>query len=167
MDFTLTDEQEALRSSVRRWATREVAPGAPERDRDSRWDPRVWESLAAQGLAGLPIPEQLGGGGGSITDCCVANEAIGEGGRDGGLTLSLGAHWVIGSVPIWLHGTQEQQQEWLPGLCDGTYIGSWASTEPEAGSDAGSIRTTAVRDGSDWVLNGTKIFITNGSIASL
>ena len=167
MDFTITEEQAAFRTSVLRWATREVAPGAAARDRDSRWDPAVWESLAAQGLAGLPIPIELGGAGASIVDCCLANEAIGEGGRDGGVTLSLGAHWVIGSVPIWLHGTAEQQGEWLPGLSDGRYIGSWASTEPEAGSDAGAIRTTAVRDGSDWVLNGTKVFITNGSIAAL
>ena len=167
MDFTITPEQSAFRASVLRWAQREVAPGSPARDREGRWDPAVWRSLADQGLAGLPIPEELGGAGAPIVDCCLANEAIGEGGRDGGLTLSLGAHWVIGSVPIWLHGTREQQEQWLPGLCDGSMIGSWASTEPEAGSDAGSIRTTAVRDGSDWVINGTKIFITNGSIASL
>ena len=167
MDFTITPEQTAFRTSVLAWAREVVAPGAAERDREGRWDPAIWTSLGAQGLAGLPIPEDLGGAGGSIIDCCLANEAIGEGGRDGGLGLSLGAHWVIGSVPIWLHGTPEQQQEWLPRLCDGTMLGSWASTEPEAGSDAGSIRTTAVRDGSDWVLNGTKIFITNGSIAGL
>ncbi len=167
MDFTITPEQTAFRASVLTWARDVVAPGAADRDREGRWDPAVWTSLAGQGLAGLPIPAELGGAGGSIIDCCLANEAIGEGGRDGGLGLSLGAHWVIGSVPIWLHGTAEQQEEWLPKLCDGTMLGSWASTEPEAGSDAGSIRTIAVRDGDEWVLNGTKIFITNGSIAGL
>ena len=167
MDFTITPEQTAFRASVLSWAREVVAPGAAERDRDGRWDPAIWTSLGQQGLAGLPIPEGLGGAGGSIIDCCLANEAIGEGGRDGGLGLSLGAHWVIGSVPIWLHGTDAQQKEWLPRLCDGSMVGSWASTEPEAGSDAGSIRTTAVRDGDHWVLNGTKIFITNGSIAGL
>jgi alkylation response protein AidB-like acyl-CoA dehydrogenase len=127
----------------------------------------VWKSLAAQGLAGLPIPEQYGGAGASIMDCVIANEAIAEGGHDGGFNLSLGAHWVIGSVPIWLHGTEEQKQRWLPSLTDGSMVGAWASTEPEAGSDAAGLRTTAVQDGADWLLNGTKIFITNGPIAGV
>jgi alkylation response protein AidB-like acyl-CoA dehydrogenase len=167
MDFSLTPEQEQLYDSMRRLARDVVAPGAAERDRDGRWDADLWKQLAAQGVAGMPIPEELGGSGGSILDCCLVNEALGEGGRDGGLGLSLGAHWVIGSVPIWLHGSPELQQRWLPGLCDGSLMGAWASTEPEAGSDAGAIRTTAVRDGNDFVLNGTKIFITNGPIADV
>lgn len=167
MDFTITDEQQSFRDSVARWAADVVAPGAAERDRDGTWDPAVWKSLAAQGLAGLLTPEEYGGGGASIIDACLANEAIGEGGRDGGLTLSLGAHWVIGSLPIALHGSEELKRRWLPGLCDGTYMGSWASTEPEAGSDASALKTTAVRDGDEWVLNGSKIFITNGPIADV
>jgi alkylation response protein AidB-like acyl-CoA dehydrogenase len=167
VDFSITPEQAAFRRSVYDWASEVVAPGAGDRDKQGRWDPQVWESLAAQDLAGLPIPADLGGAGGSIVDCCLANEAIGEGGHDGGLNLSLGAHWVIGTVPIWLHGTASQQAAYLPRLCSGEWIGAWASTEPEAGSDAGSIRTTAVRDGDEWVINGTKMFITNGPIASL
>jgi alkylation response protein AidB-like acyl-CoA dehydrogenase len=167
VDFTLSPEQEQLYASMRRLAAEVVAPGAAERDREGRWDPGVWKRLAEAGVAGMPIPEELGGSGGSILDCCLVNEALAEGGHDGGLGLSLGAHWVIGSVPIWLHGTPELQQRWLPGLCDGSLMGAWASTEPEAGSDAGAIRTTAVRDGDDFVLNGTKIFITNGPIADV
>jgi alkylation response protein AidB-like acyl-CoA dehydrogenase len=167
VDFSLTDEQQALRRSVLAWAGATIAPGAAERDRDGRWDSEVWKSFGAQGLAGLPIPEEYGGGGASIMDCVIANEAIAEGGHDGGFNLSLGAHWVIGSVPIWLHGTEEQKRRWLPGLTDGSMIGAWASTEPEAGSDAAALRTTAVRDGDDWVINGTKIFITNGPIAGV
>ncbi|MHB8340458.1 MAG: acyl-CoA dehydrogenase family protein [Mycobacteriales bacterium] len=167
MDFRLTAEQQAFLASTRELAREIVAPGAALRDRDGRWDPGVWKTLAAAGIAGLPIPEEYGGSGGSIVDCCLANEAIGEGGHDGGLNLSLGAHWVIGSVPIWLHGTQEQKLRWLPGLCDGSLMGAWASTEPEAGSDAAALRTTAVRDGEDWILNGTKMFITNGPIADV
>lgn len=166
MDFSLSAEQAAFRRSVGDWAATVVAPGAAERDRHSRWDPAVWDSLAGQGLAGLPIPEEYGGAGGSVIDCCVASEAIGEAGQDGGFSLSLGAHWAIGTVPIWLHGSEEQRVRWLPALCDGSAVGAWASTEPEAGSDAGAVRTSAVREGSDWVLNGTKTFITNGSIAS-
>jgi len=167
VDFSITDEQRAFRASVREWAVATVAPGAAERDREGRWDPGVWKSFAAQGLAGLPIPEEYGGAGASIVDCLIANEAIGEGGRDGGFNLSLGAHWVIGSVPIWLHGTEEQKRRWLPGLCDGSLIGAWASTEPEAGSDSAGLLTTAVPDGDNWVLNGNKMFITNGPIADV
>ena len=167
MDFSITPEQQALYASMKRLAADVIAPGAADRDRDGRWAPDVWKQLAAAGVAGMPIPEELGGSGGSIIDCCLVNEALAEGGHDGGLGLSLGAHWVIGTVPIWLHGTPELQARWLPGLCDGSLIGAWASTEPEAGSDAGAIRTSAVRDGDDFVLNGTKIFITNGPIADV
>lgn len=167
MDFTITDEQTAFRRSVYQWASDVVAPEATARDREGRWDPGIWKSFADFGLAGLPIPEEYGGAGASIIDCCLANEAIAEGGHDGGFNLSLGAHWVIGSVPIWLHGAEEQKHKYLPRLCDGSWVGAWASTEPEAGSDAAGLRTTAVRDGDEWVLNGTKIFITNGPIAQL
>ena len=167
MDFTVTREQEAFFSETRAWARSVIVPGAAERDREGRWDPALWKALAAQGLAGLPIPEAYGGGGASIVECCLANEAIAEGGHDAGFNLSLGAHWVIGTVPIWLHGSEELKQRWLPGLCDGSLVGAWASTEPESGSDAGSIRTTAVLDGADWVLNGTKMFITNAPIADV
>jgi len=167
VDFSITDEQKAFRASVFDWASDVVAPGASERDREGRWDPGIWKSFADFGLAGLPIPEEYGGGGASIIDCCLANEAIAEGGHDGGFNLSLGAHWVIGTVPIWLHGTEKQKQTYLPRLCDGSWIGAWASTEPEAGSDAAGLRTTAVRDGDEWVINGTKIFITNGPTAQL
>jgi len=167
VDFSITPEQQALYDSMRRLAREVISPGAGERDRDGRWDPDIWKQLSAVGVAGMPIPVEHGGSGGSIIDCCLVNEAIGEGGRDGGFGLSLGAHWVIGSVPIWLHGTPAQQRRWLPGLCDGSLIGAWASTEPEAGSDAAGIQATARRDGDSYVLNGTKMFITNGPIADV
>ena len=167
MDFSISADEQAFRDSCHSWARRVVAPGAAERDRAGRWDPAIWQSFADQGLAGLPIPAEHGGAGGAVLDCCLANEAIGEGGRDAGFNLSLGAHWVIGAVPIWLHGTEQQRRRWLPGLCDGSLIGAWASTEPEAGSDAAAIRTSAVREGDEWVLNGTKTFITNGPIADV
>ncbi len=167
MDFSLSPEQEQLYTSMRALAGKVVAPGAAERDKEGRWDPAVWAGLAAAGVVGMPIPEEYGGSGGSILDCCLVNEALAEGGHDGGLGLSLGAHWVIGSVPIWLHGSEELKRRWLPGLCDGSLIGAWASTEPEAGSDAAAVRTTATPDGDDFVLNGSKIFITNGPIADV
>ncbi|MCW2672334.1 MAG: Butyryl-CoA dehydrogenase [Frankiales bacterium] len=167
MDFSLTPEQEALFASMLKLATDVIAPGAADRDKTGTWDMQVWKACAQAGVAGMPIPEEYGGSGGSIIDCCLVNEALGQGGHDGGFGLSLGAHWVIGSVPIWLHGTEEQKKRWLPGLTSGDLIGAWASTEPEAGSDAGGILSTARPDGDDWVLNGTKIFITNGPIADV
>jgi alkylation response protein AidB-like acyl-CoA dehydrogenase len=167
VDFSRSPEQEAFFTATRDLAQAVIAPGAAERDVAGRFDREVWNQLARNGIVGLPIPDEYGGSGGSILDCCVANEALGEGGHDGGLGLSLGAHWVIGMVPIWLHGTEEQKRRWLPGMCDGSLIGAWASTEPEAGSDAAALRTAAVRDGDSWVINGTKIFITNGPIADV
>lgn len=167
MNLSFTDEQRQFYRTVFGLGQEVVAPGAAERDRDDRFDRDVWHKLAANGLMGLPVAEEYGGGSASIIDLCLAAEALAEGGRDGGLNLSLGAHWVIGTVPIWLHGSDELKQRWLPGLCDGTYVGAWASTEPEAGSDAAALRTTAVQDGDAWVLNGTKMFITNGPIADV
>jgi alkylation response protein AidB-like acyl-CoA dehydrogenase len=167
MSFLRTPEQAALMDSVRSLAAKVVAPGAAERDREGRFDRDVWQALADNGIVGLPIPAEYGGSGGSVLDCAYANEALAEGGRDGGLNLSLGAHWVISMVPIWLHGSEELKRRWLPGLCDGSLIGAWASTEPEAGSDAASLQATAVRDGDDFILNGTKMFITNGPIADV
>ena len=163
MDFTRSPEQDALYASMAALARDVIAPGAAGRDQAGTFDRGVWDKLAAAGVMGLPIPETHGGSGASV----LANEALAYGGCDGGLNLSLGAHWAISSVPIWLHGTAELRQRWLPGLCDGSYIGAWASTEPEAGSDAAALRTTATRDGDDWVINGTKIFITNGPIADV
>jgi alkylation response protein AidB-like acyl-CoA dehydrogenase len=167
VDFSLTPEQQALFASMLKLGQDVIAPGAADRDKSGVWDPAVWKATSAAGVAGLPIPAEYGGSGGSILDCCLVNEALAQGGKDGGFGLSLGAHWVIGSVPIWLHGTEEQRQRYLPGLTSGELIGAWASTEPEAGSDAGGILTTARRDGDDWVLNGTKIFITNGPLADV
>lgn len=167
MDFSITPEQQALRESVLALGRQVVAPGAGQRDQQGSFDRGIWQQLAANGLIGLPIPEEYGGSGGSIIDCCIANEALAEAGHDAGLNLSLGAHWVIGTVPIWLHGSEQQKLRWLPGLCDGSVIGSWASTEPDAGSDAAALRTTAVPSGTGWLLNGTKIFITNGPVAGL
>ena len=167
MDFSITPEQRQFKADTVRLAREVIAPGAASRDKESRWDAGIWKTLADNGIAGLPIPEAYGGGGASLIDLCLANEALSEGGGDGGFNLSLGAHWVISEVPIWLHGTEAQKQRWLPGLCDGSLMGAWASTEPEAGSDAASIKATAVHDGQAWVLNGTKIFITNGPIADV
>ena len=165
MDFRFSEEQLAFYKSVKDFAAQVVEPGAHDRDVEGRFDRDVWNALGDFGLLGLPIPEDLGGSGADIVTTCLALEALAEGGHDAGLGLSVGAHITIGTVPIWLHGNDEQKRRFLPGLCSGKRIGAMAITEPEAGSDAAAIKTRARRDGDDWVINGSKIFITNGSIA--
>lgn len=167
LSFSFTDEQLAFRESVRQFAEKIVRPGSDERDRDGRWDPEVWKAVGEFGLAGLPIPEEYGGQGADIITTCMALEGLEEGGRDSGLLLSLGAHICIGAVPIWLHGTDEQKRRYLPKLASGEHVGAFAITEPEAGSDAAGIKTTARRDGDHYVINGSKTFITNGPIADV
>lgn len=165
MDFSHSEEQLSFYGSVRDFARRVVEPGAHERDVAGSFDRDVWAALGDFGLLGLPVPEEYGGSGADVVTTCLALEALAEGGHDGGLGLSVGAHVTIGTVPIWLHGTEEQKLRYLPKLCSGEYIGAMAITEPEAGSDAAGIRCSARRDGDAWVINGSKIFITNGSIA--
>ena len=165
MDFRHSEEQLAFYKSVKDFAARVVEPGAHERDVEGRFDRDVWTALGDFGLLGLPVPEEHGGSGADIVTTCLALEALAEGGHDAGLGLSVGAHITIGTVPIWLHGNTVQKERYLPKLCSGEWIGAMAITEPEAGSDAGAIKCSARRDGDEWIINGSKIFITNGSIA--
>ena len=167
LDFGFTDEQLAFKQSVKEFAQKVVAPGSDQRDRDGRFDRDVWNAVGEFGLCGLPIPEEYGGSGADIVTTNLAFEALEEGGRDSGLLLSLGAHVCIGAAPIWLHGTEEQKRAYLPKLCSGEWIGAFAITEPDAGSDAAGIKTTARRDGDGWILNGSKTFITNGPVADV
>ncbi|HSK23887.1 MAG TPA: acyl-CoA dehydrogenase family protein [Egicoccus sp.] len=167
MDPRLTEEQEAFAASVRAFAAEHVEPGVLERDRAGRWDHDVWREVAAFGLAGLPVPEEYGGSGADVLTTGLALEALAYGGRDAGLNLSLGAHLTIGCMPIVLHGTDEQKQRWLPRMASGETIGAFAITEPEAGSDTAGMKASARREGDTWVLNGTKTFITNGSLADV
>jgi alkylation response protein AidB-like acyl-CoA dehydrogenase len=167
VDFRLTEEQLAFFKSVKDMAADVVAPGAHERDVDGRFDREVWNEVAEFGLCGLPVPEEFGGSGADIITTCLALEALAEGGRDAGLGLSLGAHITIGTMPIYLHGSDDQKRKFLPRLSTGEWIGAMAITEPEAGSDAAAIKTQARRDGDEWIINGSKIFITNGSIADV
>ncbi len=165
MDFRHSEEQLAFYKSVKDFAAQVVEPGAHDRDVEGRFDRAVWDQVGSFGLLGLPIPEEYGGSGADIITTCLGLEALAEGGLDSGLGLSVGAHITIGTVPIWLHGTEEQKRKYLPRLCSGEAIGAMAITEPEAGSDAAGIKCRATRDGDSWVINGQKIFITNGSIA--
>jgi alkylation response protein AidB-like acyl-CoA dehydrogenase len=167
MDFALTEEQQALYDSVVRFAREVVEPGAGERDREGRFDRDVWDACGRVGLTGICLGEEWGGGGAGALDTGIALEALAYGGHDAGLGLSLGAHLVIGAKPIELHGTQEQKARYLPKLATGEWIGAWGITEPDHGSDTSGITTRAVRDGGDWVLDGTKTFITNGPVCDV
>jgi alkylation response protein AidB-like acyl-CoA dehydrogenase len=167
MDFALSPEQQSFAKSIEEFAAEVVYPGAGERDRSGTFDRGVWDRCGEMGLCGLPIPEAYGGSGADAVTTQLALEALAMGGKDAGLGLSLGAHLVIGSKPIDLHGTEEQKQRYLPKLASGEWIGAFGITEPDAGSDTASIKTRAVRDGDSWVLNGTKTFITNGPICDV
>ena len=162
MDFTFTEEQLLFKQSVIEFAQKEIMPGAAERDEESRFDRDVWEKAADFGLMGLPFPEEYGGSGASVIDTSLAGEALGYGGLDAGFCLSWGAHVVIGGVPIWQLGTEEQKKKYLPKIASGEWISGLGLTEPEAGSDAAGILTTAEKKGGYYILNGTKTFITNG-----
>ena len=167
MDFSFTEEQELLRKSVIEFAQNEILPGAAERDAEARFDRDLWDKAAAQGLMGLPYPEEYGGGGASVVTTSVAGEALGYGGFDSGFCLSWGAHVVIGGIPIWQLGTEEQKNKYLPKIASGEWISGLGLTEPEAGSDAAGIKTTAVKKDDFYVLNGTKTFITNGPVGDV
>lgn len=165
IDFTLTPDQERIRDEVRKLAEATCSPGARERDSsgDFHWD--GWRALGKWGFLGMHIPEDYGGGGQDILTTMSAIEGFGLGCRDGGLSLSVLAHMIICQIPIWLYGTEAQRRAHLPKLTTGEFVGAFALTEPNAGSDAQSIRTTWRRDGDRYVLNGTKTFCTNGPIA--
>lgn len=169
MDFSWTPEQLALRESCRRFAEKEIAPGAARRDQagEGKFDWEAWRKTAEFGLLGFPIPEQYRGSGVDPLDLCIAMEGFGEGAGDQGFTTSVAAHMVICEIPIWEWGTESQREKYLPKLCSGEWVGAFALTEPNAGSDAASIVTKAQRKGDHYILNGSKTFITNGPIADV
>lgn len=167
MDFAYSDEQKLLRDNITKFAQRELNDGVIERDRDQLFSRELWQKCAGLGLMGLPVPEAYGGSDFDALTCAIALEALGYGCRDGGLVFSLGAHLLACVLPIMTHGDDEQKQRYLPGLVDGSLIGMHAITEPGAGSDSFAMRTTARRDGSDWILNGTKTFVSNGPVGDV
>jgi len=128
------------------------------------WD--NWKKMAEFGLIGLPFPEEYGGGGADAVTTCVAMEAAARAGLDAGTLLTWGAHTILCGIPILKLGTDQQKSRFLPGIASGEKIGGFALSEPESGSDAASVRTTAVKADGGWVLNGTKMFTTNGPIGS-
>ena len=167
MDFTLTDEQLMFKEQVLKFAKKEIAPKVQENDLNSRFDRDSWNKLGEFGILGLHFPEELGGSGADVVTSVVAAEALGEAGVDGGLTLSYGAHTYLCADTIYSHGTDEQKRKYVPKLATGEWIGCMGLTEPGAGSDVAGIRTRAEKKDGKWILNGSKMFITNGSIADV
>ena len=159
MDFDLPEEHELLRRTVREFAEERIAPVAEELDREHRFPYEIVAELADLGLLGIPIPEEYGGAGGDTLGYAVAIEELAR--IDSSVAITVAAHTSLGAMPILLFGTEEQKREWLPALASGKRLAAFGLTEPGAGSDAGATRTRAeLRDG-QWVVSGSKIFITN------
>lgn len=165
MNFRLTEEHEMIRKMVRDFARNEVAPTAAERDEEERFDMDIFKKMAELGLTGIPWPEQYGGIGSDYLAYCIAVEELSRVCASTGVTLS--AHTSLAGWPIYTFGTEEQKQKYLRPMAQGEKIGAYGLTEPSSGSDAGGMQTTAKLDGDDYVLNGSKIFITNGGIADI
>jgi len=164
----LTAEQESLRKVVRDFAVNEIAPHAEAWDRDHTFPVDTVLAMGELGLFGIPFPEEYGGGGADLTTLCVALEELGR--VDQSMAITVEAAVGLGANPIFRFGTEEQRQRWLPDLVSGRALGGFGLTEPDAGSDAGGTRTTAVLDESvgragEWVINGEKAFITNSGSA--
>lgn len=163
MDFDLNEEQALLRKTVRDFAEKELAPHSREWDEKQEFPREVFARLGELGLAGVCWPEEYGGSGLSTLDWAIVMEELAR--VDAGVALSLAAHHGLCSAHIHLAGSEEQKRRFLPPLARGEKVGCWGLTEPGSGSDAGGMRTTAVQEGDDWVLNGSKNFITNGRVA--
>jgi short-chain 2-methylacyl-CoA dehydrogenase len=159
LDFDLEQEHELVRSTVRDFAQKRVAPVAEELDRQGRFPYELVGELAALGLMGMTIPEEYGGAGADTVSYAIAVEELTR--IDSSVAITLAAHHSLGTLPIYYFGSEEQKREWLPNLASGKGLAAFGLTEPGAGSDAGATRTRAdLRDGR-WVINGSKIFITN------
>jgi short/branched chain acyl-CoA dehydrogenase len=159
MNFDLSPEHELVRRTVREFAEERVAPAAEELDREHRFPYELVAELAELGLMGMPIPEGYGGGGTDTLAYAIAIEELTR--VDSSVAITVAAHTSLGTMPIFLFGSDEQKREWLPQLASGQKLGAFGLTEAGAGSDAGATRTRAeLRDG-QWVINGSKIFITN------
>jgi short-chain 2-methylacyl-CoA dehydrogenase len=159
VNYDLSEEQELVRATVREFAQTRVAPVAEELDREERFPYELVAELAELGLMGMPIPEEYGGAGADTLSYAIAIEELTR--VDSSVAITVAAHTSLGTMPIYLYGTDEQKREWLPRLASGQGLAAFGLTEPGAGSDSGATRTRAeLRDGS-WVVDGSKMFITN------
>lgn len=165
MNFQLDREHEQLRALVREFAENEVAPGAAERDEAERFDRELFDKMAEIGLTGIPWPEEYGGAGMDFLGYVIAVEELSRVCASTGVCLS--AHTSLAGWPIYKFGTEEQKQKYLRPMAEGKWLGAYGLTEPGSGSDAAGMRTTAKKDGDSYILNGSKIFITNGGPAEI
>ena len=165
MNFELTEEQQHLQKMVREFAEREIAPNVMKWDEACEFPLSTIKELGKLGLLGIIFPTEYGGAGMGYIEYATAIEELSR--VDGSVGIIVAAHTSLGSNHIFLAGNEEQKRKYIPKLATGEFIGAWGLTEPGAGSDAGSARTTAVRKGDKWVLNGTKTFITNGHYADV
>ncbi len=159
MDFDLSPDHELIRRTVREFAEGEVAPVAEELDRTKSFPYEIVRQLGALNLMGIPFPEEYGGGGGDTLAYALAVEELTR--VDSSVAITLCAHTSLGTQPIYLFGSEEQTREWLPQMCAGERLGAFGLTEPEAGSDAGNVKTRAALADGEWTVNGAKQFITN------
>lgn len=164
-NFDLTEEQQAIRDMVRRFARERIAPKAAELDEKAEFPIETVKELGEMGILGIGFPEEDGGSGFDTLSYILAVEELSR--VDGSHGITLAAHCSLGVWPIWKFGTEEQKKKWMPLICSGEKLSSFGLTEPEAGSDAGGTRTTAVLKGDEWIINGTKQFITNATYAGV
>jgi L-prolyl-PCP dehydrogenase len=162
IEFELTDEQRMLRETVLEFAKRELDDDVMRHDREGRFSREAWRKCAELGLQGLPVPTEYGGSGADPVTVVVALEALGYACRDNGLIFSLNAQMWSCETPIVKFGSETQKRRYLPALCDGSIIAGHGMSEPESGSDAFSLSTTAEKRGAAYVLTGSKTFVTNG-----
>ncbi|MBU8713554.1 acyl-CoA dehydrogenase [Brevibacillus parabrevis] len=165
MNFQLTEEHDMMRKMIRDFAENQVAPTAAERDEEERFDRSIFEQMAELGLTGIPWPEEYGGAGADYLSYVIAVEELSR--VDASIGVTLSAQVSLASWPIYKFGTEEQKQKFLRPLAEGKKMGAYCLTEPGSGSDSAGMRTTAVRDGDHYILNGSKIFITNAGEAEI
>ncbi|WP_096153363.1 MULTISPECIES: acyl-CoA dehydrogenase [Bacillus] len=163
MNFDLTTEQSMIKKTIREFSEEMVAPGALERDKTKEFPVDIFKSLGDLGMMGLPFPEEYGGAGADTVSFAIVVEELSRACGSTGITYS--AHVSLGGAPINMFGTKEQKEKYLTPICTGESLGAFGLTEPNAGSDAGGTQTTAIEDGSDYIINGNKCFITNASYA--
>ncbi|MEE9611600.1 MAG: acyl-CoA dehydrogenase family protein [Desulfatiglandales bacterium] len=167
MDFAFTEEQMMFKEQIIRFSKKEIVPRSQDYDLKGEFDFESFRKLGEFGILGLHFPQSLGGSDADVVTSVLAGEALGEAGVDGGLTLSYGAHTFLCADTIYAHGTDDQKKQYIPKLASGEWIGCMGLTEPGAGSDVSAISTRAEKRGDKYILNGNKMFITNGPVADV
>ena len=167
MEFAFSREQLMFKKEVINFAKKEIAPNTQEHDLKGEFDLESFRKMADFGILGLHFPEEYGGSGADVVTTALAGEALAEGGADSGFLLAYGAHTFLCGDTLFRNAAEEQRKKYIPKICSGEMVGCMGVTEPDAGSDMASMKTTAEKVGGKYVLNGSKMFITNGPIADV